>query len=492
MTTLTLCMIVKNEEEVIERCLNSIEKVCDEIIIADTGSTDRTLEIVSRYSKVKVVHFDWINDFSAARNYSFSHATKDLILWLDADDVIKPKDLKILNSIKDKSINELPDCYIAKYQYAHDDLDNVTVSLSRERIFKRSANPVWMYRIHECVPLSGFKKIENIDFEVHHYKTQKQIVRAEGRNLKILKECCENPQTRCSRYEFYYGKELADHGKWDEAIKWLKSYLDHWDYYEDAYFATYKLAEIEFNKKDYDKSAHYCFDALKLDQRRADLFCFLGLIYINKQRWDLAKFWYSTALIMPYPTDSLGFFNMTYHTFTPHFQLSYVYSMLKDWKKALEHIEEALKFRPTDKNALFNKEVIQNNICPPTKKPKKVAIYIPFVYDENNPNIRLRKVNVQKALKKNGFDSEIVTKFEKLDYFDYVFSHSPFSSQELRKLKSNGKIIAIDMAEGIFDENFLKSLKEYNLVFCSSSKLQNVAKNYNLNSVHLSDSFEGN
>ena len=349
-----------------------------------------------------------------------------------------------------------------------------------------------MYRIHECVPLSKFKKIENIDFEVHHYKTEKQVIRAEGRNLKILKECCENPATCCPRYEFYYGKELADHGKWDDATKWLKSYLSHWDYYEDAYFATYKLAEIEFNKKDYDRASNYCFDALKLDQRRADLFCFLGLIYVNKQRWDLAKFWYSAALIMPYPTDSLGFFNMTYHTFTPHFQLSYVYSMLKDWKKALEHILESLKFRPTDKNALFNKQIIENNLYPAKEKSKKIAIYIPFNYDENNPNIRLRKINMQKALKKRDLESELINSFDKLECFDYVFSHSAFTSQELRFLKSNGKIVGIDIAEGVFDEDFLKSLKEYNLVFCSSSKLQNIAKKYNINSIHLSDSFEGN
>ena len=104
MTTLSLCMIVKNEEEVIERCLNSIEGMCDEIIIVDTGSTDKTIELISKYKKVKLFHFKWIEDFSAARNFSFSHASQDLILWLDADDIVKPKDLKILQSIKNKSI----------------------------------------------------------------------------------------------------------------------------------------------------------------------------------------------------------------------------------------------------------------------------------------------------------------------------------------------------------------------------------------------------
>lgn len=491
MATLSLCMIVKNEEEVIERCLNSVESACDEIIIVDTGSTDRTVEIVKRYPKVRVEHFQWIDDFAAARNHSFRFATQDLIMWLDADDMIKPLDLEKLKALKNRRIDTLADCYIAKYQYAHDDFDNVTVSLSRERIFKRSAKPEWQYRIHECVPLYKFRRTDTLDFEVHHYKTQKQIIRAEGRNLKILKECVENPATRCPRYEFYYGKELVDCGNLDEAEKWLKAYLDHWEYYEDAYYATFKLAEIMFQRRQYDDSAHFCFDALKLDQRRADLFCFLGLIYINKQRWDLAKFWYSAALIMPYPTDSLGFFNMIYHTYTPHYQLSYIYSNLKQWDKALEHIEKALEYRPTDPNGLFNKSYIEEQICPKHLRPKKVAIYIPFRYDINNPNIRLRKVNIQKALKQRGIDSNVVMNFHELQAYDYVLSHSTFSDSELRNLKAEGKIVALDVAEGIFDENFYKTLKDYNLVFCSSSKLKNVCEKYNVNSVHLPDSYEG-
>ena len=80
-------MIVKNEEKVLKRCLNCVKDIVDEIIIVDTGSTDKTKEIARKYTD-KVLDFKWVNDFSKARNYSFSKATKDYILWLDADDVI--------------------------------------------------------------------------------------------------------------------------------------------------------------------------------------------------------------------------------------------------------------------------------------------------------------------------------------------------------------------------------------------------------------------
>ena len=85
--TLSLCMIVKNEEDVIGRCLKCVKDIFDEIIVVDTGSDDKTTEIVKKYTN-NLYYFKWIEDFAAARNYAFSKATKDYIMWLDADDII--------------------------------------------------------------------------------------------------------------------------------------------------------------------------------------------------------------------------------------------------------------------------------------------------------------------------------------------------------------------------------------------------------------------
>ena len=84
-------MIVKNENLVLENCLNSVKDLVDEIIIVDTGSTDNTKEIAKKYTD-KIYDFKWVDDFSKARNYSFSKATKDYILWLDADDYLAEKE----------------------------------------------------------------------------------------------------------------------------------------------------------------------------------------------------------------------------------------------------------------------------------------------------------------------------------------------------------------------------------------------------------------
>ena len=81
-------MIVRDEEDVLGRCLDSVRGLVDEIVIADTGSEDSTRAIALRYTD-KVYDFTWVDDFSAARNFAFSKASGDYLLWLDADDVIE-------------------------------------------------------------------------------------------------------------------------------------------------------------------------------------------------------------------------------------------------------------------------------------------------------------------------------------------------------------------------------------------------------------------
>ena len=87
MITVSLCMIVKNEERILQRCLDSLTGLMDEIIIVDTGSTDATREIAAKYTD-QVYDFAWVNDFSAARNFAFSKASKEYIYSADADEVL--------------------------------------------------------------------------------------------------------------------------------------------------------------------------------------------------------------------------------------------------------------------------------------------------------------------------------------------------------------------------------------------------------------------
>ena len=89
--TLSLCMIVKNEEANLGLCLESVKGVADEIIIVDTGSTDRTVEIARRYG-AKISSYKWDDDFAAARNVSLQSATSNWIMVLDADEALAEED----------------------------------------------------------------------------------------------------------------------------------------------------------------------------------------------------------------------------------------------------------------------------------------------------------------------------------------------------------------------------------------------------------------
>ena len=88
MAAISLCMIVKDEEAVLDRCLDCFGELADEIVIVDTGSSDRTREIAGKYTS-RVYEFPWCGDFSAARNYGFERATKEYCMWVDADDVMR-------------------------------------------------------------------------------------------------------------------------------------------------------------------------------------------------------------------------------------------------------------------------------------------------------------------------------------------------------------------------------------------------------------------
>ena len=99
MAELSLCMIVKNEEARLARCLKSVCGAVDEIIILDTGSTDATKAIAREFTP-SVYDYAWDDDFAAARNTSFAYAKRPFILWLDADDVLESSEREKLIALK--------------------------------------------------------------------------------------------------------------------------------------------------------------------------------------------------------------------------------------------------------------------------------------------------------------------------------------------------------------------------------------------------------
>ena len=118
-----MCMIVRNEEATLGRCLDSVAGVFDEIVIVDTGSEDRTREIAVD-AGARLVDFAWIDDFAAARNVSFADATSAYLMWLDADDLLLPEDRAKLLELKASLAPEI-DAVSMLYNTAFDAGGNV-------------------------------------------------------------------------------------------------------------------------------------------------------------------------------------------------------------------------------------------------------------------------------------------------------------------------------------------------------------------------------
>lgn len=164
MTTFSCCMIVKNEEKLLARCLDSIYKYMDEIIIVDTGSTDKTKEIASRYTD-KIYDFEWNDDFSAARNYSFSFATKDYIYVPDADEYLDEENQRQLALLK-----QCIDPQIEIVQMMYNTISSDTVlniqNEYRPKLFKRVRSFTWVDPIHETVRIEPL--VFNSDIVISH------------------------------------------------------------------------------------------------------------------------------------------------------------------------------------------------------------------------------------------------------------------------------------------------------------------------------------
>lgn len=217
--TISLCMIVRNEEDVLARCLDSVRDAVDEIVIVDTGSTDGTKEVARRYTE-KVYDFPWQDDFAQARNFSFSKAGMEYCMWLDADDVLLDPDREALLRLKAQLPPEV-DVVMMRYHVAFDAGGRPTFSYYRERLVRNSPDYRWRGAVHEAIAPNGCVKYE--ECAVCHWKTRPSDP---DRNLRIYQKLLAEGARLEPRDQFYYARELYYHGEDWEAVRVLEAFLD--------------------------------------------------------------------------------------------------------------------------------------------------------------------------------------------------------------------------------------------------------------------------
>lgn len=226
---LSLCMIVKNEEKNIARCLNSVKGLVDEIIVVDTGSIDNTIKIAKSMG-AKIYNFNWIDDFSAARNYSIEKATGDWILILDADEEI-PKESK--NKIRSLLIDNDSDsdiCFQIRIKNL-DSLNSYIVSNYMVRMFNNSSQIRYKGRLHEYIDLTPINLSDEDIYIIHHgykdlaFAKTKQIERNRPLLKKILEDPNESEEVKCG-VKFYLGSSYINSGDFEDGIAYLKDSIN--------------------------------------------------------------------------------------------------------------------------------------------------------------------------------------------------------------------------------------------------------------------------
>lgn len=350
MITVSLCMIVKNEEEVLARCLDSTADLMDEIIIVDTGSTDKTAEIARQYTD-KVYSFEWIDDFAAARNFSFSKATMQYCMWLDADDILEEHARKQLQELK-QTLSDSVDVVMMKYHVSFDESGNPLFSYYRERLLKNNPLYRWVGAVHEVITPCG--NIIYSDIAVSH----KKIGHGDpDRNLRIFEKMIAQGEVLQPREQFYYARELYYHKRYQEAEQEFEFFLSMPDgWVENRIEACRFLAFCRRESSGGEGVLDALFRSMNYDAPRAEVCCDIGQCFMDKQMYHAAIFWYETALSRERKDTSGGFVLPDCYGFIPCLQLCVCYDRIGEHKQAEQYNEMAGRIKPNSSEYLYNKQ----------------------------------------------------------------------------------------------------------------------------------------
>lgn len=354
MPTISLCMIVKNEEMHLARCLDSVAGLADEIIIIDTGSDDRTKEIASGYTS-KVYSYPWKDDFSEARNYSFSKASMDYCMWLDADDILEEAGKEKMIQLK-QSLSPDIDMVMMRYNTSFDEEGRPVFSYFRERWVRNSPQYRWVGAVHEVIPPAG--RILYSDIAVCHKKLK---AGNPDRNLKIYQKLIAEGKYLEPRQQYYYGRELYYHKQYEEAISVLEAFLlteDGW--VENKIEACSVCASCYENLGREQDALDALLRSMSFDLPRAELCCEIGKHFLEHGNCRNAIYWYKAALQAPKKEQSGGFVLPDCYDYIPFLQLCVCYDRLGDQKLAAEYNEKAGACKPYSQAYLYNKRYFEN------------------------------------------------------------------------------------------------------------------------------------
>ncbi len=353
--TLSLFMIVKNEEDVICRALENARAFADEIIIVDTGSSDGTRDKAQALAD-RVYSFDWTDDFSAARNYAVSKTTCDYWMWLDADDIVPPESARGIARLM-RSVDPAVDVVMLPYVLERDPSGKPVFSYYRERIVKNRPDYFWRGRVHEAVGLHG--KIKRAQYEIVHAKPRGR--ESGTRNLEIYKKMLKEGAALDPREKYYFARELFRNGEVRAAADTFADFLSEPDgFYVNKIDACIMLSRCYRRLGEDSRAYSPLFESFRYGLPTGEACCEIGLLLLAESDYSRAAYWFGLATKSKPDLESGAFVNADYYGFLPHVWLTVCYDRLGKLGAAYRHHCRARKLRPDHPSVIANQAYFES------------------------------------------------------------------------------------------------------------------------------------
>ncbi|SHK10507.1 Glycosyltransferase involved in cell wall bisynthesis [Clostridium cavendishii DSM 21758] len=373
--TISLCMIVKNEEEYLPKCLNSISDMVDEIIIVDTGSKDKTVKIAQKFG-AKVYYFKWNNNFSEARNESLKYANKDWILILDADDEFKNEDKEKLKILINGELDEEAVYYFETLSYYGDSIEegNINANLN-PRLFKNNCGIHYEGEVHnQLICINDEKNVIYDDIKIYHYGyLKKRIVDQDkrSRNMNILKQQIKNNSNNIFAY-FNLGNEYLALDEFKNALEcYYKAYEDFDPRRGYSHVLILRIIVSNYNLKKYNEAFKFIDIGVKYYPNCTDLYFYKALIYNEMDRPTLQIRELEKCIELGEPPSDLRFIYGV-GSFRARYELGNVYMKLKDYDTAYKYYIEAIELKEDYIDALYKIAYILRIKNTPLKEYKEI------------------------------------------------------------------------------------------------------------------------
>ena len=283
--TISVCMIVKDEKEFLDKCLKSVKEIADEIIIVDTGSQDNTVEIAKKYTDNLFFH-PWQDSFSEARNHYLEYATGDWIFQIDADEKLIKKDAStVLKAVKNPDIDAIRVQIISTYTNGEDESRH-----NVERIFRNNGKIYYEGRVHNR--LVGFERPKIYPIRLKHYgydlENKEKFELKHRRRIDLLKKDIEEDPENPLPYHYlsccYLPSELFNKTL-ETGLKAIELAEKKGDKNPVFLWTKYNVAMAYLKLKNYENAKSIALSAIAIDDRHIDSHYLLTLIYNDQSKW---------------------------------------------------------------------------------------------------------------------------------------------------------------------------------------------------------------